>query len=166
MELIVQALETQYYIHKDVLLAWDYGDGSYRKRLFICGFCRALGKAAREFKFPAPIFDINKSHTARDIALPDKYVERQYWRADNTKRTTTGSRSPGRIHTIASTGEGMGPASNPNKVISWDGTMGSPTTYNGNNKFPSLQWIVNSLVYSINMICTKTTVDWLFDGAF
>ena len=140
---IKQTLEEQYFIFRDVQSVWGYGDGSHRKRLFIVGFFRVRGmeEALQSFEFPKPLFGDDSNHTARDWAVLDAEVPRDCWRKDNSIRVQHNQPANGEIHYLASAGKGIGPPDNPNQLTSWDFTAPGPTTLNGNNRRPRLDWI-------------------------
>ena len=132
----------QYFTRKEVLRVWEHGDGSNRARFFFVGFLQTPGmqEAVTHFSFPAPTFNTDHSHCARDWAVPDDEVPANCWRKNNTWRIRHPIPQQGRIHYLAKAGSGMGPSHNPNQVTSWDRVAPGTTTWNGNNRRPKLSW--------------------------
>jgi site-specific DNA-cytosine methylase len=137
---VIDTLTTDYVIYKNIIPVWTYGDPSHRRRLFIVGFSRRLGRLAHDWAFPTPTHTTQNCPTMRAIAQPDDEVPAQHWRYDNPTRLPWTEPTPGKLHKIAQTGEGMGFSTNPNGVYSWDCLANSQTIYNGGGRRPRLDW--------------------------
>ena len=140
MKKVHTQLSRHYVVKQRKLAVWRYGDPSNRKRIFMVGVLRELGQAAYEFQFPRSDFDESNVPTARTIAVPDAEVKPRYWRQDAVEEYHAWSNQPGRLHKIASTGEGMGPSRLPHAIYAWDGLLNGQTTLNGGGRRPELGW--------------------------
>ena len=130
---VVKTLRAHYCINFEILKVWDYGDPSFRKRLFIVGFHRTkVGEYAKLFKQPTIQFDESNSHCARDVAVPDEEVPKVYWRKadDNDVRLKCKQPKPGELRKLPSSAAGIGPANRPHKVHCWDVTHNTQTRIN------------------------------------
>ena len=137
---VLNRLAAHYFVKHKILNVYGYGDGSYRRRLFIVGFDRQLGEAGQWFEWPVPQFGEHYWHCARDFAVDDQEVPKEYWRYDEPRRVEWHAAEAGKLQKLASAGEGMGHASCPNNVYSWDGTFNSQTAANGGARRPRLDW--------------------------
>lgn len=140
---VLKRLSNKYVVYCKVLQMAHFGDGSNRKRLFIVGFLRRLGQAAHEFKWPERAYTNECVATAREIAVPDLEVTDRYWN-DNVIEvehlTPTLPNWKHRLQFVARLGDGIGPAENPNAILSWEGQLNGQTTLNGGGQRPSLEW--------------------------
>ena len=103
-----------------------------------------MGEWSSKFQFPDGKYKWGSEHfpTSRDIAVPDKYVDKQYWRKDDTTREPQQDRPirVGELRTLARSGAGMGPVNNPHPVSSWDSLGRGPTALGGAIRRPKLDW--------------------------
>ena len=142
----VKAVRTKlghkYVVKSKIIRVWQHGDPSNRQRLFMVGFHRDLGQAAYEFEFPKGGFNNYRWPSARDIAVCDTAVPKEYWRTDSVPTTDKCADDfvPAKLFKIGSKGDKMGPAKLPNAVYSWDGLLNGQTTLNGGGRRPTLDW--------------------------
>ena len=142
IKLVLNRLRRFYDIKHKILEVWTYGDVSSRRRMMVVGFIKQLQGASDMFEFPEGEYDEGHSHCARDVAVSDDDVPKQYWRYDtmNAKvqnRNDTDAVA-GKLIKWLSMNEGMGPASAPNAIYSWDGPFNTQTTLNGGGRRPAL----------------------------
>lgn len=142
---VIQQLESMYIVKHKLMHVWQYGDGSNRTRLFIVGFHKALGDMAHWFEFPQGDYNNDRWHCARDFASKDEDVPDEYWRYDTEYVRADGRLAnkhygSNKLIKIGQVGEGIGPASNPNGIYSWDGTFNSQSAHNGVGRRPRLDW--------------------------
>jgi site-specific DNA-cytosine methylase len=143
VRLITSKLEGKYVLYQRLMEMWRYGDPSNRKRLFIVGFDSRLGQIAHDFKWPKPSFFEDRVPVGRVIAVSDDEVPEAYWRYDDISEQDRwdNAHRPDRIQVIARAGVGMGPASKPNVIRSWDGLMNGPTALGGGGRGPEILWV-------------------------
>ena len=143
---VIRQLQVQYNVQQDTLRVWDYGDPSFRARIFIIGFRHDMGEYAKLFQWPRIEYDQDWSHCARDVAVPDDKVPSEYWiqASDDDKRLHYTEPKAGELHKLASTGVGIGPAECPHKTHGWDGTHNTQTTLNGGARRPALNWTITT----------------------
>jgi site-specific DNA-cytosine methylase len=143
VKLITAALEAKYALYQRLIEMWRFGDPSNRKRLFIVGFDLRLGQVAHDFKWPKPSFYEDNVPVGRVIAVNDDEVPKAYWRHDavNELEHWNNFGRADKIQVIARQAVGMGPASKPNVIRSWDGLLNGPTTLGGGGRGPELLWI-------------------------
>ena len=75
---VIVGLSHEYVVYFNVIQMWKNGDPSSRRRLFIVGMHKSLGKHAKEFQFPKPTYDHSNPPRAIHIAVPDDEVPNEY----------------------------------------------------------------------------------------
>ena len=134
---VMDRMSSQYKMYHEVLRVSDYGDSSNRERLFIVGVSLSLGEFANDFQFPIPD---KPTKVARDIAVPDHQVPRQYWRRlyGRKQQHCHSGRTPGQLQKLLHLAPGMGHSRFPHAIYSWDGELNTQTTHNGGGMRPLL----------------------------
>ena len=89
---VLSELSTLYHVHSGLIPCWQHGDASARIRLFIVGL-RSDIFDDDAWEWPDAICDESFHPIARDIAVPDSDVSKQYWR-DDRPYTYTKIKSP------------------------------------------------------------------------
>jgi len=134
-------LSSVFHLHDNVLSVWHYGDPTARARYFLIGFNKETMKEGSTFEWPAKIYNQTKYPTARDIAVPDKAVPKNYWLQGTPKEMYAQWDSvPGKIHQMGNFGHGCGHSSNPNALMGFDGLMPTQLRTNGNGRRVSLNY--------------------------
>ena len=144
---VILGLSKEYIVYYNVIQMWKNGDPSSRRRLFIVGMHKSLGKHAKEFSFPKPAYNHSNAPRAIHIAVPDNEVPNEYWVRRNFTPYLQRNPNPrpGTLQTVAQVGAkgDIGHSSSPHTVYSWYGLMNAQLTTNGGGVRPPLNWWYN-----------------------
>jgi len=162
IDMLLHEMSDSYVIKYDIVQVWRHGDPTSRRRLFIVGMHKGLGKYASDFEFPTPEFDESNAPSAIHIAVPDNFVPDELWihQSLDEYMIQNPSATPGTTHPIAQVGQkgDIGHSSKPATIYSWHGLFNTQLTTNGGGRRPSLSWTLKKPLNLTRLTTPEETV--------